>query len=357
MDRFIGRKSASVARALPGRGSALFVLLSVLLALVALAPGCKRSPGGAASTDGAGGATPVKRVVTTTAHLADLVRTIAGRRLGIVFGVESILGEGSDPHTATLTASDRAKMLGADLVIFNGLHLEGKMDEMVPALREAGVRVAIAGEYVPPTLVLRPEGSAGQPDPHCWMNPRIWSQVGLRLQKELAAIDPEGDADQRVALKSHMEELSMLADYCQQVLGSIPPGARVLVTSHDAFGYLGKEFGLEVLGVQGISTESEAGVADTQRLIDRVVASKIPAVFIESSVSEATIRAIVRGAAAQGHTVVVGGQLYSDALGKPGTWEGTYLGMMDHNVSTIARALGGTVPAGGFKKYYLENRP
>lgn len=336
------------------RRALLLTLAAWLLAAAAILPGCKPAP--ETTPSGAGGA-PVKRVVTTTAHLADLCRAIAGRRLGVGFSVESILGEGSDPHTATLTASDRKALLNADLVVFSGFHLEGKMEEMIGALRKSGTRVIVAADFVPPASVLRPEGAAGEPDPHFWMNPRIWTQVGLRLQRELSALDPEGEADHRASFKRHMEELAMLADYCQEVLASIPATARVLVTSHDAFGYLGKEFGLEVLGVQGISTESEAGVADTQRLIDRVVASKVPAVFIETSVNDATIRSLVRGAAAKGHTVAVGGQLFSDALGAPGTWEGTYLGMLDHNVSTIARALGGTVPEGGFKRRYLESRP
>lgn len=298
----------------------------------------------------------VQRVVTTTAHLADLVRVITGRRYGVGFTVEALMGEGVDPHTFKLTQSDTAKLTRADLILVNGLHLEGKMDEVLEQLARAGRRVVRLGELLRPEQVFRPEGAGGEPDPHFWMDPTAWSTAALAVERELSTLDTDGSQDYRINAKDFMGELLELDRYAGEVLSSIEESRRILITSHDAFGYLGRRYGLRVLGVQGLSTDSEAGVRDIARLVETIVSARVPAVFVETSVSDKAVRALVEGARARGHTVEIGGALFSDALGTPGTWEGTYLGMMDHNLSTIARALGGTVPEGGYRRLWLERR-
>jgi manganese/zinc/iron transport system substrate-binding protein len=298
----------------------------------------------------------VQRVVTTTAHLADLVRVITGRRYGVGFVVEALMGEGVDPHTFKLTQSDTAKLTRADLILVNGLHLEGKMDEVLEQLARAGRRVVRLGERLRPEQVFSPEGAGGEPDPHFWMDPTAWSTAALAVERELSTLDPDGSQDYRINAKDYMGELLELDRYAGEVLSSIEESRRILITSHDAFGYLGRRYGLRVLGVQGLSTDSEAGVRDIARLVETIVSARVPAVFVETSVSDKAVRALVEGARARGHTVEIGGALFSDALGAPGTWEGTYLGMMDHNLSTIARALGGTVPEGGYRRLWLERR-
>jgi manganese/zinc/iron transport system substrate-binding protein len=184
-------------------------------------------------------------------------------------------------------------------------------------------------------------------DPHVWMNPNLWSRVVLATRDAMIAAYPEGADIFRANAAAHLDDLSDLAVYAQTVLASVPPEARVLVTAHDAFNYFGAAYGFEVVGIQGISTASEAGLQRISELVDLLVARDIGAVFVESSVSDRNIRALIEGAQARGHEVRIGGELYSDAMGAPGTYEGTYLGMIDHNVTTISRALGGTAPDRG----------
>jgi manganese/zinc/iron transport system substrate-binding protein len=172
--------------------------------------------------------------------------------------------------------------------------------------------------------------------------------VGV-VGEALAGFDPEHADGYRERAAAYTTRLEALDAYARQVLGSIPEGQRVLVTAHDAFNYMARAYGLEVRGVQGISTESEAGVKDIEDLVGFLVERRIPAVFVETSVSDKNVRALVEGARARGHQVVVGGQLFSDAMGTAGTYEGTYIGMIDHNVTTITRALGGEAPEHGFQ--------
>jgi manganese/zinc/iron transport system substrate-binding protein len=184
-------------------------------------------------------------------------------------------------------------------------------------------------------------------DPHVWMDPALWTTVSETVQRALDAAAPDRAAAHAAEADAFRAEIAALDTYSRQVLMTVPEQARVLVTAHDAFGYFGRAYGFEVLGIQGISTESEAGLARIGELVDLLVARGIGAVFVESSVSDRSMRALVEGAAAKGHAVVIGGELYSDAMGPDGTYEGTYIGMIDHNVTTIARALGGAAPAQG----------
>lgn len=196
--------------------------------------------------------------------------------------------------------------------------------------------------------LLSPEGFEGQSDPHVWMNPELWTAAVEVIRDTLIERDPDHSAVYRERAEAYRAQLASLESYAERVLATVPAEQRVLITAHDAFNYFGHRFGFEVVGIQGISTQSEAGLRDIERLVDLIVDRKIGAVFVESTVSDRHVRALIGGAQARGHTVVIGGQLFSDAMGNAGTYEGTYIGMIDHNVTTIARALGGTAPEAGF---------
>jgi manganese/zinc/iron transport system substrate-binding protein len=187
----------------------------------------------------------------------------------------------------------------------------------------------------------------GHYDPHVWMDVSAWMKAVEVVARSLGEFDPAHAADYTANAEALNKRLAELDAYARKVIGSIPREQRILVTAHDAFNYFGRKYGIEVRGIQGISTESEAGLQDINRLVDLIVAKKLPAVFVETSVSDKNVRSLVEGAASKGWTVRIGGSLFSDAMGAPGTYEGTYIGMIDHNVTTIARALGGEAPARG----------
>ena len=281
-------------------------------------------------------------VIATTGMIADAARAVGGD----LVDVTALMGPGVDPHAYRQTRSDIVATAQADLVLWNGLYLEAQLEEFLLELGETRPVVAVA-EAIPETQLIGSEDYEGRFDPHVWMNPNLWSRVVLATRDAMIETAPE-QADVFTAnAAAHLAELSELAVYSQSVLASIPAESRVLITAHDAFNYFGAAYGFEVVGIQGISTESEAGLQRISELVDMLVARDIRAVFVETSVSDRNIRALIEGAAAQGHEVVIGGELYSDAMGAPGTYEGTYLGMIDHNVTTIARALGGQAPERG----------
>ncbi len=285
------------------------------------------------------------RVVATIGMIADMAHEIAGEHAH----VDQLMSAGVDPHLYAPTRTDIQKLMEADLVLYNGLLLEGRMTDTLVRAAGSGRSVVAVTEQIDEGDLILPEGFEGHPDPHVWMDPSLWKLAGERIAESLGQIDPTNKPAFDSALASYLTRVEELDAYASQVLGSIPENQRVLVTAHDAFNYMGRRFGLEVVGIQGISTESEAGVRDIERLVDLLVTRQIPAVFVESTVAERNIRALIEGAGARGHTVVVGGTLYSDAMGKAGTYEGTYIGMIDHNVTAIARALGGEAPQGGMQ--------
>ena len=291
---------------------------------------------------GGGAAFTGRTVVATTAQIGDIVRNLLDGVPGVT--VKVLLGEGVDPHTYKLTRSDAATLHSGDLILFSGLHLEGKMGEVITELETSGKRVVEVGSKIPVAQRLMPEGSAGQSDPHFWMDPELFTfATGVVSREAFAMVSGDLALTELVTenARRYNGALRGLDERVKQLMAEIPPSARNLVTSHDAFGYYGRRYGLKVHAVQGISTESEAGIADVQRLVDLIVTEKIPSVFVESSVSDKTIKAVIEQAAKRGHTVTVGGQLYSDAMGKPGSAEGTYIGMMTHNAETIHKGLGG----------------
>ncbi|MEL6688682.1 MAG: zinc ABC transporter substrate-binding protein [Pseudomonadota bacterium] len=283
-------------------------------------------------------------VVATTGMIADAAAAVGGD----LIDVRALMGPGVDPHAYRATRTDIVAMAGADVVLWNGLYLEAQMEDFLQELGEENTVVAVA-EAVPETLLLSSEDYEGRYDPHLWMNPNLWSRVVVEVRDALIDVAPEDEVAFRANADAYLQDLSELARYTTEVLSTVPTEARVVLSSHDAFNYFGSAYGFEVMGIQGISTESEAGLKRISELVDMLVSRDIRAVFVETSVSDRNVRALIEGAAAQGHEVVIGGELYSDAMGEPGTYEGTYVGMIDANATTISRALGGRAPETGMQ--------
>ena len=304
---------------------------------------------GAALALGVAPMTPAKAaeplsVVATTGMIADAARQVGGD----LVEVQGLMGPGVDPHAYRQTRTDIVAMADADLVLWNGLYLEAQMEEFLLELGQERPVVAVA-EAVPANLLIGHEDYEGRYDPHLWMNPNLWSRVVINIRDALVEVHPEGAATFNANADTYLESLRDLARYTTEVLSSVPTESRVLLTAHDAFNYFGNAYGFEVVGIQGISTESEAGLQRIAELVDMLVDRDIRAVFVETTVSDRNIRALIEGASARGHEVVIGGELFSDAMGEPGTYEGTFMGMIDHNATVISRALGGEAPADGMQ--------
>lgn len=284
------------------------------------------------------------QVVATTGMIADAMTRIGGEAVEVT----ALMGAGVDPHSYRQTRADILAMGQADLVVWHGLYLEAQLEDFMADLASHRPVVALA-DSLPVESLRGSEDYEGRYDPHVWMDPALWQGVVTAARDALIAVDPEGAEGYGARAEAYAAEIAALDAYAEEVLASVPDHARVLVTAHDAFGYFGAAYEFEVLGVQGLSTESEAGLARIEDLVTRLVTDEIGAVFVESSVSDRNLRALIEGAEARGHDVAIGGQLYSDAMGNPGTYEGSYIGMIDHNVTQIARALGGEAPETGMQ--------
>ncbi|BDW90361.1 metal ABC transporter solute-binding protein, Zn/Mn family [Thalassospira tepidiphila] len=283
-------------------------------------------------------------VVATTSMIADAARQVAGDRAEVT----ALMGPGVDPHSYRQTRSDIAALARADLVLWHGLYLEAQLEEFFLDLGKRRNVVAV-GEAVAREKLLSHADYEGRFDPHVWMDPKLWETVVYAVRDALIATDPDGEATYNANANAHVAEIEKLVDYMTSVTATVPKQSRVLLTAHDAFSYFGRGYDFDVLGIQGISTESEAGLRRVEELVNTIVERKISAVFVESSVPERNVRALIEGASARGQDVTIGGTLYSDAMGEPGTYEGTYIGMIDHNATLITRALGGDAPEGGFQ--------
>lgn len=282
------------------------------------------------------------RAVATVGMVADALRQLGGERVEVT----QMMGSGVDPHMYKPTRDDVQLILDADIVFCVGLMLEGKMLDTLARIGRNQPVVAV-GERIGGSGVLRSSENALAHDPHIWMDVRLWKEAVWAVAAALGEFDPEGVAEYEARAAAYLEELELLHDYAARALASIPPDRRILITSHDAFHYLGRAYGLEVRGIQGLSTESEAGLQRINTLVDLIVSQGVPAVFVESSVSPRNVEALVEGARSRGHSLRIGGELFSDAMGPSGTYEGTYLGMLDHNITTVTRALGGEAPRAG----------
>jgi len=283
-------------------------------------------------------------VVATTGMISDLISNIGGS----IVDVLGIMGPGVDPHSYRHTRSDILAMTKADVVFYHGLDLEIQMMEFFDQLsRKSPVKAITNG--IDRSKLLSSAVKGNSFDPHVWMDPMIWAETIDPVVETLHQIMPDKLNFLRANAQNYRKELQALDVYSKQVLASVPRQSAILVTAHDAFAYFGAAYDFEVIGVQGISTNSEAGLYRIGELVDIIVDRNVSAVFVESSVSDRNMRALIEGSAAKGHAVSLGGELFSDAMGPAGSYEGTYIGMIDHNVTTIARALGGTVPERGWQ--------
>jgi manganese/zinc/iron transport system substrate-binding protein len=303
------------------------VLVALLLALPLLATGCIEGRRGF-SDDGR------LKVVCTTNIVGDTVGQIGGDEIQII----TMMGAGVDPHMYKARESDVLALAEADIVFYSGWHLEAKLTDVFERMG-GGVRtVAVAGG-IPEERLVASADYANMHDPHVWFDVQLWSYAARRVTEVLADADPEHATVYRLRGEAYLDQLVELDEYIRSRVQDIPAEQRVLVTAHDAFGYFGRAYGFEVVGLQGISTASEAGTGDVRRLAELIASRRIPAIFIESSVPVRNIQAVQEATRARGWDVAIGGELYSDALGSPGTPEGTYLGMVRHNVETIVSAL------------------
>ena len=272
------------------------------------------------------------RVVCTTGMVADMVRNVGGDRVTI----DQLMGPDVDPHLYKASPRDVARLGRANMIFYSGWHLEGKMAEILRRFGQTRPSVAIAETISRQALLTDEEG---QPDPHVWFDVSLWSQTAFAVADALGRFDPVHAEEYRANAAAYQSVLERLDQFCLEQLSQIPQERRVLVTAHDAFRYFGRRYGIEVRGIQGISTNSEAGVHEINELVEFIVRRRIKAVFVETSVAEKNVRALVEGCRARGHTVNIGGELYSDAMGPPGSGADTYEGMVRHNVRTIVQAL------------------
>ncbi|MGG4111604.1 manganese ABC transporter substrate-binding protein/adhesin MntA [Bacillus subtilis] len=301
------------------------LMAAVLFATFALT-GC--------GTDSAGkSADQQLQVTATTSQIADAAENIGGKHVKVT----SLMGPGVDPHLYKASQGDTKKLMSADVVLYSGLHLEGKMEDVLQKIGEQKQAAAVA-EAIPKNKLI-PAGEGKTFDPHVWFSIPLWIYAVDEIEAQFSKAMPQHADAFRKNAKEYKEDLQYLDKWSRKEIAHIPEKSRVLVTAHDAFAYFGNEYGFKVKGLQGLSTDSDYGLRDVQELVDLLTDKQIKAVFVESSVSEKSINAVVEGAKEKGHTVTIGGQLYSDAIGEKGTKEGTYEGMFRHNINTITKAL------------------
>ncbi|MGF9978982.1 zinc ABC transporter substrate-binding protein [Viridibacillus arvi] len=274
-------------------------------------------------------------VVTTISQIADAVSVIAGDRVE----VKALMGPGVDPHLYKATQGDLSKLESADVIFYSGLHLEGKMLDVFEKMQENDKAVKAISESIEEEKLLGNEMDAKLYDPHVWFDIDIWKTAVHQITDTLSEKYPEYKNEFSENEAIYFKELDDLSTYAKQRIDEIPLNQRVLVTAHDAFNYFGRSLNIEVRGLQGLSTESEYGLKDVRDVVDFLVGNNIKAVFIESSVSDKAMKAVIDGAKEKGQNVKIGGELYSDAMGKEGTEQGTYIGMYKHNVDTIVNSL------------------
>lgn len=306
------------------------IISSLVFFICFLAIGCTQS-GNSKKDDG------VINVVSTTGMINDIVVNIAGD----LVSSKALMGPGVDPHLYRASAKDVGLLSNADIIFYNGLHLEGKMSEVFEKMINQGIMTVPVGEAVDKSLLVSPEYYQGNYDPHIWFDINLWVNCVERVKDTFIEFDPKNKEVYENNHKEYLAKLTELHQYVVTQANSVPKGKRVLVTAHDAFNYFGIGYGFEVIGLQGISTDTEASTSDVQRITSIIVERKIPAIFIESSVSPKYIEAVKASVKSKGFDVKLGGLLYSDALGNPDTPEGTYYGMFRHNIDTIVNALNG----------------
>ncbi len=305
-------------------------LPAVLLVLAALVTGCA-APARADAPDLS--ARPI-RVVTTVGMITDIVQQVGRQRVQAT----GLMGPGVDPHLYKASEGDVLRLGTADIIFYGGLHLEAKLAEVLERL-ESRVKTVAVTDKIDRTLLSKPAQFEGQYDPHVWFDVTLWMKAVEQVRDTLVEMDPGSGNLYRSNAESYLAQLAELHRYVSAQAARVPAEQRVLVTAHDAFNYFGRAYGFEVRGLQGISTAAEAGASDVRGLADFLAKRKIRAVFIESSVPVRNVEAVQAAVRSRGWDIVIGGELFSDAMGSAGTVEGTYIGMVRHNIDTIVRAL------------------
>ncbi len=275
-------------------------------------------------------------IVTTTSMITDLAKNIGGDLVDI----QGLMGSGVDPHLYKASAGDVSKLMNADVIFYNGLHLEGKLVEVFEKMQQVQkIKTFAIAETLDESTLIGSDYFQSNYDPHIWFDIDYWMQAGAYLTEKLQELDPKNAQAFEDNWTIYHKKLIELKENIVQIIASLPPEKRILVTAHDAFSYFGKAFGFEVVGLQGLSTATEAGVQDVQKLSNFIIEKNVKAIFVESSVPRRTIEALQAAVNSKNNTIEIGGTLFSDALGNKGTYEGTYIGMFEYNVNTIVNAL------------------
>ncbi|MBD3169251.1 MAG: manganese transporter [candidate division Zixibacteria bacterium] len=273
-------------------------------------------------------------IVTTIGMITDIAGNIGGERVN----VSGLMGPGVDPHLYKASEGDVSRMANADIIFYNGLHLEGAMTEVFEQMSKR-VETVVVSENIDPSLLMETPAYEGAHDPHIWFDVTLWIEAAKTVRDKLMEMDPSHADIYKGHAEDYIAELEELHKYVKEQAQRVPEAKRVLITAHDAFNYFGKQYGFEVRGLQGISTASEAGTADVRDLAQFIADNRIPAIFVESSVPKRNIEAVREAVKSRGYNVAIGGELFSDAMGTEGTEEGTYIGMVKHNIDTIVAAL------------------
>lgn len=304
--------------------------LAVLISLAAILTACRET---AAPANADVSQRPIQ-AVTTIGMIGDIVKQVGGERVNVI----GLMGPGVDPHLYKASEGDVIRLGEADIVFYNGLHLEAAMSRVFERMGGRIKTVAVT-DYIDRRRLLTPDQFEGNYDPHVWFDVTLWMSATERVRDALIEIDPAHAETYRANAEEYLNQLAELDDYVKTQTARLPADKRVIITAHDAFNYFGRAYGFEVRGLQGISTAAEAGTADVQGLAKFIAERQIPAIFIESSVPVRNVEAVQEAVRAQGWDVQIGGELFSDAMGTPGTDEGTYIGMVKHNIDTIVNAL------------------
>ena len=291
----------------------------------------------AADGEPAAAADPKPKALATIGMIADVARNVAGP----CAEVEALMGPGVDPHLYQASASDVRRFQEADVIFYSGYSLEGQLGEVLGQFGKRKPTLAVSPSSISPAELISVQDVYGI-DPHLWMDASLWQKIAPTIAATLGELVPDCAADLSARADAYVAQLAALHEWIKASVATIPEAQRILVTAHDAFNYYGRAYGIEVAGIQGISTESEAGVNDIRAMVEVVVERQVPAVFIESTINPRTIQAVIDAATQRGQEVAIGGQLYSDAMGAPGTPGGTYIGMLVENTRKIVEALGGT---------------
>jgi len=298
----------------------------IVLSIFSLLFGCKQK------TETIGGKL---KIVTTTTMITDMISVIGGDKVE----VKGLMGSGVDPHLYRASEGDVSKLSQADVIFYNGLHLEGKLEDIFEKMKHHGKETIAISDILAKENLIASENFASNYDPHIWFQIDYWINCANHAAEQLSKIDAVNKMVYETNAKKYITKLEILKKENSKLLESLPIKKRILITAHDAFNYFGKAYNFKVVGLQGLSTATEAGVQDVQNLSNFIIENNVKAIFVESSVPKRTIEALQASVKAKGHDVKIGGELFSDALGSLGTPEGTYIGMYTHNISTIVNAL------------------